>query len=59
VVRCGKIVVFGYSPLSREMDVLKALCFLSSIVTIIVTYRMYILSVLFDRIVSCVALPAP
>ena len=41
------------------MDVLKALCFLSSIVTIIVTYRMYILSVLFDRIVSCVALPAP
>ncbi|KAJ1487095.1 hypothetical protein T484DRAFT_1787673 [Baffinella frigidus] len=41
-----------YDPRSQAMDMLKALCLLSTIITLLVTYRLYILSELFERLVA-------
>ena len=40
-----------YDPRSQVMDMLKGLCLLSTIVTLIITYRLYLLSELFERLV--------
>ena len=40
-----------YDPRSEVMDMLKALCLLSTLVTLVLTYRLYLLSELFERLV--------